>query len=123
MAQFDSPTPASSYDCVGVVDLSESGEVVVEIGLNCEQTHLVALTCSIVGENEDKNFLRVYDLRTLNFGMTNSDQVIVLTFLTLSEGLICLGWLNFLLTRDILPSVFPELLLSYPMNGLFDLTR
>ena len=73
MAQFDR-AQTEDYDCIGLIDLSTEDEVVTEIGLNSDQTHLLVLTV-IIEENGEKSFLRVYDLQTLDFNVANSDQV------------------------------------------------
>lgn len=72
VAQFDR-AEIDNCDCVATIDLSPDGEVVMEIGLNSDQTHLVVLTV-ICDENDEKSFLRVYDLQTLNFNVANGGQ-------------------------------------------------
>ena len=125
VAQFESDESGDGYDCVGLVDLSETGELVVEIGLNCDQTHLVALTCSIISENEEKNFIRVYDLRTLNFAASNNNsdqyQVKLSSQARSKFARIRRGWL----LRTLAAGAFPSwsVFVSYPKKGLLDFSK
>lgn len=85
---------------------TDPNQQIVQIQLNCQETHLIVLTCrKLASTNEFDYILNVYALESINFDSNNNSQVFLIFlfqknnqyfFLSLNFELLILTWFELL---------------------------